>query len=84
LEGLTMSHEEFIFTVAAQEEYEHTVRPSIPLTSSKFIYRNAANTNVQETWKRFGWQPKKLPTIEEVTKAALEVLEQEIKNANQR
>ena len=54
-----MSHEEFVFTVAAQEEYEHTVRPSIPLTNSKFIYRNSANTNVQKTWMKFGWTRSK-------------------------
>jgi len=27
------------------------------LMNPDFKYRNSANTNVQETWKRFGWNP---------------------------
>lgn len=34
------------------------VLPTIPITDSRYVYRNAAQTNVQDTWKRFGWQPK--------------------------
>ena len=52
-----MSQQEFYETVQQQEEYK-AVKPTIPLTDAKFVYRNSAQTNVQETWKRFGWTPK--------------------------
>lgn len=32
-------------------------KPQSGLMDPKFQYRPAANTNVQETWKRFGWTP---------------------------
>lgn len=52
-----MSQQEFYETVQQQEEYK-AAKPTIPLTDAKFVYRNSAQTNVQETWKRFGWTPK--------------------------
>lgn len=42
----------------AEQKESKPTQPSVPLTDSKFIYRNSSQTNVQETWKRFGWQPK--------------------------
>jgi hypothetical protein len=33
------------------------VMPTKPLTDPRFEYRNAAATDVQTTWRRFGWQP---------------------------
>lgn len=53
-----MCQEEFVQTVMAQEEYERIVKPTLPITDTRFVYRNSAQTNVQETWKRFGWQLK--------------------------
>ena len=80
-----MTQEAFVQTVAAHEEYlKRFARPSIPITNPNFVYRSAAQTDVQKTWRRFGWQPKSLPTLDEITKAALKILDQEIQNANQR
>lgn len=31
--------------------------PSKPLTDAGFEYRSSAATDVQSTWKRFGWTP---------------------------
>lgn len=28
------------------------------LMDPNFIYRNSSNTNVQDTWRKFGWTPK--------------------------
>ena len=53
-----MSQEQFHQTVQLQEEYQKKSLPTIPLTDNKFIYRNSSQTDVQSTWKRFGWQPK--------------------------
>jgi len=31
--------------------------PSVPVTSKDFHYTPAVQTNVVETWKKFGWTP---------------------------
>ena len=31
--------------------------PAIPLSDPRFNYKPAAATDVQATWKRFGWVP---------------------------
>jgi hypothetical protein len=42
--------------VVEQEHREQTeVRPS--LLDKNFKYRNSADTDVQRTWRRFGWTP---------------------------
>lgn len=33
-------------------------QPSVPITDKRFVYRNSAQTNVQATWRRFGWTPR--------------------------
>lgn len=33
------------------------VQPTVPLLDPRFVYRNAARTDVQVTWARFGWTP---------------------------
>jgi hypothetical protein len=33
--------------------------PSLPVTDKRFVWKNAAATDVRETWKRFGWKPVK-------------------------
>lgn len=52
-----MSWEQFTQTVAAEEEQRQPAKSEIPLTDNKFIYRNSSQTDVQSTWKRFGWKP---------------------------
>jgi hypothetical protein len=32
-------------------------KPTLHLTHPDFKYRNSAQTDVRETWRRFGWQP---------------------------
>ena len=32
-------------------------KPAAGLMNPAFQYRNASNTNVQDTWKKFGWVP---------------------------
>lgn len=34
------------------------VFPTVPVTSPDFEYRNAAQTDVTQTWRKFGWLPK--------------------------
>ena len=54
-----MSQQKFQTTVMLEEEFlKRTIKPTFPITDSRFVYRNSAQTNVQDTWKRFGWQPK--------------------------
>ena len=54
-----MSQQEFHITVMLEEEFiKRPAKPTLLITDSRFVYRNASQTNVQETWKRFGWQPK--------------------------
>jgi hypothetical protein len=31
--------------------------PSVPVTSKDFHYTPAVQTDITETWKRFGWVP---------------------------
>lgn len=31
--------------------------PSMPSTDPRFIWRSSADTDVQRTWRRFGWTP---------------------------
>ena len=31
--------------------------PTIPITNPAFVYRPAANTNVQDIWRKHGWVP---------------------------
>lgn len=33
------------------------IQPSTPITDQRFVYRNASQTDVQETWRRYGWTP---------------------------
>lgn len=50
--------EQYYQTVQLEEEQKkRPVMSHIPLTDKEFIYRNSSQTNVQSTWKRFGWQP---------------------------
>ena len=54
-----MSQQEFHITVMLEEEFiKRPAKPTYPITDNRFVYRNSAQTNVQDTWKRFGWQPK--------------------------
>jgi len=39
--------------LANQTEQEHW-----GLTDPNFIYHNASDTDVQRTWRRFGWTPQ--------------------------
>jgi hypothetical protein len=32
-------------------------KPTLHITHPDFKYRNSAQTDVRETWRRFGWQP---------------------------
>ncbi len=34
------------------------VFPTTPVTSPEFEYRNASQTDVTLTWRKFGWTPK--------------------------
>ena len=36
---------------------QQTARPSVPMTDPSFVYLNSSQTDVQQTWRRFGWQP---------------------------
>ena len=38
-------------------KYHSRAIPSIPVTSKHFHYTPAVQTDVTETWKRFGWVP---------------------------
>lgn len=33
-------------------------QPTTPITNPAFEYRNAAATDVTQTWRRFGWKAK--------------------------
>lgn len=35
----------------------HPTTPEMPITDPGFVYYNAASTDVQRTWRRFGWKP---------------------------
>lgn len=32
-------------------------QPTMPITDPRFVYRNSSQTDVQQTWRRFGWTP---------------------------
>lgn len=44
-------------------DQQQPARPSVPLTDPQFVYRNSAQTNVQDTWRRFGWVPPAHDTV---------------------
>lgn len=52
--------------------------PRISLLDSRFVYVPSAQTDVQRTWRKFGWLPKNDLTLKEVTEQALRILEKEI------
>lgn len=39
-------------------------QPTTPITNPAFEYRNAAATDVTQTWRRFGWVPKDQQPVE--------------------
>ena len=40
-----------------QLKQQKKTKPVKGLLDSNFQYKNSSSTNVQETWKRFGWVP---------------------------
>lgn len=40
-----------------QVKFLKAAMPSVPVTSKDFHYTPAVQTNVVETWKKFGWTP---------------------------
>ena len=52
--------------------------PRISILNPKFVYVPAAQTDVQRTWRKFGWMPKTDLTLKEITEQALKILEKEI------
>lgn len=38
-------------------------QPTTPITDPRFIYRPPVATDVQETWRRFGWAPQQRQPI---------------------
>lgn len=54
------------------------MNPSKKLTDPDFVYVPAAQTDVQKTWRKFGWQPKTQPTFDQITQEALKILEKEM------
>ena len=56
------------------------MKPSIPLTNPAFKYINAASTNVQATWRQYGWTStnpfKKQLTLDDAIKVVNDYIEE--------
>ena len=43
--------------MSEQTKQTNQVKPAAGLMNPNFQYKNSSNTNVQDTWKKFGWVP---------------------------
>lgn len=42
--------------------YSHMATPHIPVGHALYVWRGSADTDVQRTWRFYGWLPGKLRT----------------------